>query len=93
MTKSDIINKTALATGQSKVQTAETINQAIEIIQDAVSNGLTVSLQGFISLQPVTKKPIEGEINGTKYSKPERKGIKLKAMKSFKELVENGVEV
>ena len=92
MTKSDIINKVALLTGQSKSATAETINAAINIIQEAVSNGLTVSLQGFISLSPVTKKAVEGEINGTKYSKPERQGIKLKAMKPFKDLVENGVQ-
>lgn len=89
MTKQDIINKTALTTGQNKAQTAETINQAISLIKDVVANGLTVSLQGFISLTPITKKPIEGEINGTKYSKPDRKGIKLKAMKPFKDLVEN----
>ena len=92
MTKSDIINKVALLTGQSKSATAETINAAINIIQEAVSNGLTVSLQGFISLSPVTKKAVEGEINGTKYSKPERQGIKLKAMKPFKDLVEKGVQ-
>jgi len=43
-------------------------------------------------LAPVTKKPIQGEINGTKYSKPERQGIKLKASKPFKDLVENGAK-
>ena len=91
MIKQHIINKTALLTGQSKAQTAETINKAIAIIQEAVSSGITVSIQSFISLTPITKKAIEGEIGGTKYSKPERKGIKLKASKPFKDLVENGV--
>ena len=92
MTKQHIINKTALLTGQSKAKTAETINQAIATIQEAVSNGITVSIQSFISITPITKKACEGEINGTKYSKPERQGIKLKAMKPFKDLVENGVK-
>ena len=91
MTKQHIINKTALLTGQSKSETAETINAAISLIKNVVASGITVSIQGFISLTPVTKKAIEGEINGTKYSKPERKGIKLKAMKPFKDLVENGI--
>jgi len=90
MTKQDIINQVAHITGQSKAQTAQTINQAITIIQNAVASGITVSLNAFISLTPVTKKAISGEIGGTKYSKPERKGIKLKASKSFKNLVEAG---
>ena len=92
MTKQDIVNKVAQVTGQSKSATAETINQAIATIQEAVSNGITVSINSFISLTPITKKAIEGEINGTKYSKPERQGIKLKASKPFKDLVEAGVE-
>ena len=92
MTKSDIINKVALLTGQSKSATAETISAAIATIQESVSNGITVSLQGFISLTPTTKKPLNGSINGIEYSKPERQGIKLKAMKPFKQLVENGVQ-
>jgi DNA-binding protein HU-beta len=92
MNKSDLIKEVALSTGQSKAKTAETINQAIATIQEAVSNGLTVSLNGFISLTPITKKACEGEINGTKYSKPERQGIKLKAMKPFKDLVEAGAK-
>jgi len=91
MTKQHIINKTALLTGQTKAQTEETINAVISLIKQAVSSGITVSIQGFISLTPVTKKAIEGEINGTHYSKPERKGIKLKAGKPFKDLVENGI--
>ena len=92
MTKQHIINKTALQTGQSKAQTAETINTAISLIKDVVASGITVSINSFISLTPITKKAIFGEINGTKYSKPERQGIKLKASKPFKDLVENGVQ-
>ena len=91
MTKQDIINQVAQITEQSKVKTAQTINQAIATIQEEVASGNTVSLQGFISLTPTTKKACEGEIGGTKYSKPERKGIKLKASKAFKDLVENGI--
>jgi len=90
MTKQDIINEVAHITGQSKIKTAETINQAIATIKEAVASGLSVSLKGFISLAPITKKPISGEIGGTKYSKSERQGIKLKASKSFKDLVEAG---
>ena len=93
MTKQDIINEVAQITGQSKIKTAQTINQAIIIIQEAVASGIAVSLNGFISLTPVTKPSCEGEINGTKYSKPQRQGIKLKASKPFKDLVENGVQV
>ena len=37
MTKQHIINKTALLTGQSKSETAETINKAISLIQQAGS--------------------------------------------------------
>ena len=92
MTKQDIINQTSQITGQSKSQTAKTISQAIATIQEAVSNGLTVSLQGFISLIPITKKAIEGKIGDIQYSKPERQGIKLKASKPFKDLVEKGVQ-
>lgn len=93
MTKQHIINKIALSTGQSKAQTAEIINAAISLIQTAVASGITVSIQGFISLTPVTKKAIiEAKIGDTTYSKPERKGIKLKASKPFKDLVENGIQ-
>ena len=91
-TQQDIINQTAQATGQSKAQTAETIKKAISIIQNMVASGTAVSINGFISLTPITKQACEGEINGTKYSKPERQGIKLKAMKPFKDLVENGAK-
>lgn len=93
ITKSDLINQVSLSIGQSKSQTAETINKAISIIQDAVANGTVVSLQSFISLTPVTKKGREYEINGFKTFKPEHQGIKLKAMKPFKDLVEKGDEV
>ncbi|MDF1883693.1 HU family DNA-binding protein [Sulfurimonas sp. SAG-AH-194-C21] len=62
MTKQDIVNQTAQATGQSKAQTAETINKAISIIQQAVSSGITVSIKFFISITLITKKPISGEI-------------------------------
>lgn len=92
MTKSDIINKVALLTGQSKSATAETINSAINIIQNAVSSGTVVSIQSFISFTPINKKGREYEINGIKIFKPEHQGIKLKAMKPFKQLVENGVQ-
>jgi len=91
MTKQDIINQTAQATGQSKSQTAQTINTAVDLIKDVVASGLTISIRSFISITPITKKAISGEINGTKYSKPERQGIKLKASKLFKDLVEKGV--
>ncbi len=92
MTKTDIINKVALLTGQSKSQTAQTINTAIDLIKDVVASGLGISIRSFISITPITKKAISGEIGGTKYSKPERPGIKLKAMKHFKDLVEYGTQ-
>ena len=88
MNKTDIINQTAQTTGQSKTKTAETINQAIATIQEAVSNGITVSLQSFISITPITRKACEGQIGDIHYSKPQRQGIKLRAMKPFKNLVE-----
>ena len=91
-TQQDIINQTAQAAGQSKAQTAETIKKAISIIQNMLASGTAVSLNGFISLTPTTKKPLNGSINGIEYSKPERQGIKLKAMQPFKQLVENGVQ-
>ena len=56
MTKQHIINKVALQTGQSKEQTAQTINAAISLIKNVVASGISVSIQG-ISLTPVTKKP------------------------------------
>ena len=92
MTKQHIINKTALLTGQSKAQTAETINTAISLIKTAVASGITVSINSFISLTPITKKAIEGEINGTKYSKPERQGVKCKISKKFQDFIENGLQ-
>ena len=52
---------------------------------------MTLIFVRHLSLTPITKKAIEGEIGGTKYSKPERQGIKLKASKPFKDLVENGI--
>lgn len=88
MNKSDIINQTAQITGQSKSATAETINIAISIIQDAVSSGTVVSIQSFVSFTPINKKGREYEINGIKIFKPEHQGIRLKAMKPFKDKVE-----
>ncbi|MDF1876007.1 HU family DNA-binding protein [Sulfurimonas sp. SAG-AH-194-I05] len=92
MTKLDITNKVALLTGQSKSTTEKIINQAIATIQEAVSAGLTVSLQSFISFTPTTKKGREYEINGIKTFKPEHQSVKLKASKPFKDLVENGIQ-
>ena len=92
MTKQEIITQVSQVTGQTKSATEEAINTAIIIIQNAVASGNTVSIQGFISLTPVTRKAIEGDLNGVKYSKPERQGVKLKMMGKFKELVEYGAK-
>jgi len=78
MTKQDIINQVAKETGQTKSAIAETINKTISIIQNAVANGSSISFQGFISFTSITKKALEGEINGTKYSKPERYNVPTK---------------
>ncbi len=92
MTKSQLTEEVAKETSQSQVTVAKTLNSAIAIIQNMVASGTTVSINGFISLTPITKKACEGEINGTKYSKPQRQGIKLKASKPFKDLVEAGTQ-
>jgi nucleoid DNA-binding protein len=92
MTKQELINKVSQETGQTKAAIAETINSTISTIQNAVANGSSISFQGFVSFTPIIKKALEGEINGNKYSKPERQGVRVKVMKTFKELVENGVQ-
>ena len=92
MTKSQLTEEVAKETSQSKSTVAKTLNSAIAIIQNMVASGTAVSINGFISLTPITKQAISGEINGTKYSKPKRQGIKLKASKPFKDLVENNVQ-
>ena len=92
MTKQHIINKTALLTGQSKAQTTETINTAISLIKNVIVSGLTVSIQGFISLKPVIRRAIKGEIGGSKYDISERKGVKCKISKKFQDFVENGLQ-
>ena len=92
MTKQELINQVSQETGQTKAAIAETINSTISTIQNAVASGSSISFQGFVSFTPITKKALEGEVNGTKYSKPERHGVRVKVMSKFKELVENGVK-
>ena len=92
MTKQELINQVSQETGQTKAAIAETINTTISTIQNAVACGSSISFQGFVSFTPVMKKALNGEINGTKYSKPERQGVRVKVMSKFKELVENGAK-
>ena len=92
MNKTNLIDTVSKSTNQSKATTAEIINSLIAIIQDAVANGTAVSIQGFISLQPINKKASSGSLDGKDWSKPEHQAIKLSAMKPFKQLVENGVQ-
>lgn len=89
MNKTNLIDAVSKSTNQSKSATAETINSLIAIIQNTVANGTVVSIQGFISLQPITKKASSGSLDGKKWSKPEHQAIKLSAMKPFKDKVEN----
>lgn len=52
MNKTDLIHAVAKKTGLTKTQAGQTVNAALEAIEEALNNGEKVQLTGFGSFEP-----------------------------------------
>ena len=89
MTKTDLINVVAEATGVSKVKAAEGFDALISAITTAVKEGDKVQITGFGTFEQRTRNAREGvnPATGEKIHIAESKVPAFKAGKTFKEIV------
>ncbi|MDD4848944.1 MAG: HU family DNA-binding protein [Bacteroidales bacterium] len=95
MNKADLISGMAQKTGLTKVDSQKAINAFLELIQENVVKGESVTLIGFGTFSTVKRKARQGEINIQKgnikvkktYSLPAKNVVKFKVGKSFAEKV------
>ncbi len=93
MTKADIINEVALATGLTKVETEAVLEGLINSIILSLSRGERVDIRGFGSFL-VSKKPARNAHNPATRELvrlKERFVPKFKISKKFKEIVNNSL--
>ncbi|GAB3628680.1 DNA-binding protein HU [Pandoraea terrae] len=89
MNKQELIDAIAAKTGQSKAQTGETLDTALEVIKKTVSKGDNVQVIGFGSFSSgkraarVGRNPKTGE----EIKIPAAKTVKFTAGKAFKDAV------
>jgi DNA-binding protein HU-beta len=89
MNKQELIDAVAGATGASKAQTGETIDQLIETIKKAVAKGDSVQLIGFGSFGSGKRAARTGRNpkTGEAINIPAAKTVKFTAGKAFKDVV------
>ena len=86
MTKKDIITTVALATGQTKKATEETINATITAIKASILAGDKIQFTGDFTISPKHSKAREGRnpSTGGKLQIEASNGISIKIGKTFK---------
>ncbi|NPA12017.1 MAG: HU family DNA-binding protein [Epsilonproteobacteria bacterium] len=89
MKKTELIAKVAQATGLSKKDTANVIDETINAIEEALKNGEKVSFIGFGSFEVVKRAARKARVPGTNKEVmiPESKSVKFKVGKKLKEIV------
>jgi DNA-binding protein HU-beta len=89
MNKQELVDAVAVATGESKVATGETIDAVIVAITAAVTKGDTVQLIGFGSFSTGARTARVGRnpATGAEIHIPAAKTVKFTARKAFKDAV------
>lgn len=85
MTKSDIVNEVAKATGIEKIAVASVVDATIAAVKDSVSKGEAVYLRGFGSfiVKHRAKKAARNITKGTTVTIPEHDVPSFKPSKAF----------
>jgi len=91
VTKADIVNKIAEATGLTKVETEAVVNGFISIIRDALTQGEGIEIRGFGTFKIREKKSriARNPRTGEKIQIPNRFVPYFKPSKDFKMLVDD----
>ena len=90
MTKADIVNRIAQATGLTKVETEAVVNGFISTIRDALKDGEGIELRGFGTFKVREKKPraARNPRTGAKVDIPKKFVPVFKTSKELKGLVD-----
>ena len=86
MTKADIVNEVAQATGIAVFDTASTVNALLESISQALVDGHRIELRGFSIFETVLRAPrtARNPRTGDKVKIPSRRVPRLRPAKRFK---------
>ena len=89
MNKQDFVDALATRTGQSKKLTKEMLEATIEVIQESVAKGESITFVGFGTFKPVLKNSRTAKVPGTDKTVevPEKTVPRFKAGKVFTSLV------
>ncbi|MCP4725825.1 MAG: integration host factor subunit beta [bacterium] len=91
MTKADLVNVIADATGLTKVETEAVVNGFIETIKDALKEGKGIEIRGFGTFKVREKRPrtARNPRTGEKVDIPNKFVPTFKPSKELKNLVDN----
>lgn len=92
MTKADVVNVIASATGLTKVETEAVVNGFISTIRDSLKDGKGIEIRGFGTFKVRKKKPrvARNPRSGEKVNIPEKFVPVFKPSKELKTVVDNG---
>ncbi len=91
MTKADVVNVIAHATGLTKVETEAVVNGFISTIRDALKEGKGIEIRGFGTFKVREKRPrvARNPRTGEKVNVPNKFVPIFKPSKELKNLVDN----
>ena len=91
MTKADVVNAIASATGLTKVETEAVVNGFIATIREALKNGEGIEIRGFGTFKVREKRPrlARNPRTGQKVSIPKKFVPTFKPSKELKIIVDN----
>ena len=86
MNKSELVESVAGRSGVSKKDVEASINGMFDVVADAVSSGDTVTIQGWLKFEQVTRAARTGHNpqTGEKMQIPEAKAAKVTALTKLK---------
>lgn len=91
MTKADVVNAIASATGLTKVETEAVVNGFIATVRDALKNGEGIEIRGFGTFKVRAKRPrvARNPRTGEKVNIPQKFVPTFKPSKELKILVDD----
>ena len=92
--KADLVEDLTLHTDvkdNTKAASSRLVEFIFDKIKTKVAEGYDVDLYGFVNMKPDIQKGKSGKVPGTDktYTSPEKKVVRIKATKPFKDLVAN----
>lgn len=90
-TKTELIAEVAEKSGSSKAEVERVINALQDSVIEHVAGGDEVRLSGFVSFAPAVRaaRKMRNPSTGEEMTVPEKKVVRLKVMKRFKDAVES----